>query len=105
MQPSATRTHGWAMLDAIIGITAIGVIVIGLIAASSQQRRAGRAMADQRQLVRDAEVAATQLQMGGEVTVADTVIESVDDGWVRITVQRNGRSAELLALEDAGGVP
>lgn len=105
MRHPTPRSSGWALLDAIIGLTAIAVIVTGLIIASGQQRRAAQSMAEQRQLVRDAELAATQIQMDREVTVEGVAAESIGDGWVRLTVERDGRTAELFAPAGEGGAP
>lgn len=105
MRHPTTRSNGWALLDAIIGLTAIAVIVTGLIIASGQQRRAAQAMAEQRQLVRDAELAATQMQMDREVTVDDLATEPIGDGWVRVTIERDGRTAELFAPVGEGVTP
>ncbi len=102
-----SRRCGMVLLDAVIGMAVVAVLLTGLVIAASQHRGVGQALAEQRELVRSAEAAATAMQAGHADEAPEGIVITVrelDDAaptgrrWVLIRAERGERFAELTAL-------
>jgi type II secretory pathway pseudopilin PulG len=104
-----TRRCGFLLIDALVGITLIGMIVAMFAMASGQYRRSQRALSHQRAAVRVAEHTLYAMQTGGaaapardedvHVTVSRVKGEAVDGRvWVSVEVHHHGQRAELVGL-------
>ena len=105
------RSHrGWFAAEAMIGLAVVVVLTAALATSVTSSQRAAQRLADARAAARLAEATITALQTGRPAPAAPTgatvqvqrLAHSTDlppgSAWANVTVNFNGRTADLTGL-------
>jgi Tfp pilus assembly protein PilX len=108
---SYRRRRGIFIADALVGLAIVTALSLAMLSVITHDRRAAERIAATRAATDDAEQAMARLRAGTATPdklgegVAVEAIESTTAGgapagqsWVRVRVERNGRSVTLLGL-------
>ena len=111
------QRDGFIILDAVFGLTIIGILTVAMATATGRQRSASLRLADSRSAVRIAEAALLDMQSNrqpGEKPVDCSIVISPAAGaqeavkgfqWVKVNVVYRGRSASLIGLVPESNMP
>ncbi len=113
---NSNSRRGFFLGDAILGLAILGMISATMIATWHQQHMTLASLAEQREMVRQAEGALTSLQAGVAVSQGDdrmTINFTVHDDesapdryvWVRVTVETKRRTVELAGIVPQANLP
>ncbi len=105
------QTRGFLLMETIVGLSLIGVLILGLLAVTSQYANAARVMKSKRAAYLCAEGVLSKLQAGGtqpterpdmqiQVHAAATPGTRPPDGfvWATVNVEHGRTSARLVGL-------